>query len=133
MALLGRVNSLKQAGLSEVQIANALKEEGISATEINDALSQSKIKADVSGNEMQSSEFEGMQPSVMQQEQTQQFIGPTNQTPTTSVQGQYAPASYEQQNYAAQSYPVPQPAYAPQEQAQAYAQEPTYAPQDQYG
>ena len=40
MALLGRVNSLKQAGLSEVQIANALKEEGISATEINDALSQ---------------------------------------------------------------------------------------------
>jgi len=134
MALLGRVNSLKQAGLSEVQIANALKEEGISATEINDALSQSKIKADVSGNEMQSSEFEGMQPSVMQQEQTQQFVGPTNQTPTTAVQGQYTPASaYEQQNYPPQTYVAQQPTYAPQEQSQAYAQESAYAPQDQYG
>jgi len=107
MALLEKINSMKQSGMNDLQIINALKEEGITPREINEALSQLKIKSAIA-----SPQQEEMQPSIMAapQEQMQQYSEPQYTTQNTQEQynPQYSPEQYSQ-------------AYAPQEQ-QYYSQ-----------
>ena len=99
MALLERITSMKQSGISDAQIVNTLIEEGISPLEINEAISQSKIKSAIAQPNQE------MQPSMASPAQAY-------------TQEQYAPEQYpQQQNYSDQQYA--QQAY-PQEQ---YAQQ----------
>lgn len=111
MALLERITTMKQQGISEAQIINTLSEEGVSPREINEALSQSKIKAAVSSDE-------GMQQSVMTPANTEQQYAPVPEVPRAK------PLTYAQEQT---SYPPAQQTYVPQE---TYAQDQTqYAPE----
>lgn len=125
MALLERINTMKQQGINEVQIINALKEEGISPMEINEAISQMKIKSAVSA------EGNAMQQSIMAQPQENaQGYAPSaySPAPTQTYQEQYpaqpAPVYAAQSTYQEQ---YPQTAYP----EQAYAQDQQYPAQEQ--
>jgi len=108
MALLEQINSMKQQGYSESQIATALKEQGHSATEINESLSQSKIKDAITGTS-------GMQPSTMPQagqvqNYGQQYAAEAPQyaqqyQQQAQVQEQYPVETYNQEQYPQQYYP----------------------------
>jgi hypothetical protein len=102
MALLEKISSMKQQGLSDTQILNTLKEEGVSPREINEALSQVKIKSAIA-----SPSESDMQPSIM----------------STQMQETQAPSQQEQYN---QQYSQDQGQYAGgQEQYnQQYTQDP---------
>ena len=119
MALLERINSMKEQGFSEAQIQNNLINEGISPREINEAISQFKIKNAVAS--------EGdMEQSIMTQNQNQQFVPvPEANTPTPTMQ-QYAqqPAQPVYQQYTQQPQAQPQEqAYAQQGYDQTYSQQ----------
>jgi len=118
MALLDRIQKMKQTGLSENQIANSLMQEGISPREVNDALGQSKIKSAISEQppaQYPTTDESEMQPSIMEQPQE-----------ATSVP---ASPSYQEQSYAqGYAYPTEQGYYQdPNQQAYdqtAYEQDP---------
>jgi len=116
MALLERISTMKQQGLSEPQIINNLQQEGISYSQINEALSQSKIKSAIAGN---ASEDETLQQSVMADATgAQQTVG----TPESMSQ-----PGYDQQ-YQQQAYPqqYTQEQYAAAYPQQGYEQQGTY-------
>jgi len=126
MALLERITSMQQSGMSDNDIITTLREEGITPRDINEAFSQSQIKAAVNTQEG----FEGMQPSIRTESETQQNMQPQMQnmpeyqTPAPSQQ-QYAPQQYTQEQT-----PV---AYAPEAYAQEqYAQYPAEQTGEQY-
>ena len=140
MALLEQINSMKESGLSDVQIINTLKESGFSPMDINDALSQSKIKAAVSQEipediqQETESGMEGMQASAMAAQEGQQFISTAGQTGIQNApqyqeqaavpQAAEAPAYYPPEAQAPAQYQEQQAAYAYPQEAQAgyYAQ-----------
>jgi hypothetical protein len=141
MALLERINSMKQQGLSETEIINTLKEEGNSPMDINDALSQSQIKAAIAEGSApagyEASGMGGMQPSIMAGEESASMSIPEERTapvampqysaplPVTTPTQQIAAAqAYEQNQYPAESAYPSEAAYA-----QGYPQEYGYAPE----
>jgi len=122
MALLERIQQMKEAGQNDAQIIRQLKEEGISPREINETISQSRIKSAISPSENpgipqtpeMSQEEEGissMQPSLMQQapqqssypEQSQQTM-PMQQYPESQMQEDDASYAYPQQTPQYESY-----------------------------
>ncbi len=122
MALLEKIESMAQSGMTDVEIVRALKEEGISPRQINEALSQSKIKAAVAP---ETGEFAGMQPSIMAAQQE-------DQAQAMQVPGSQAAAAPAAAYQASQAYQAPAPAYYPPEAYAAPAPEAGYAyPQDQ--
>jgi len=105
MALLERIQSMKQSGLNDTQIVNTLKEEGFSPLEINEAISQSKIKAAVSG-EGDSSLQQSVMPPANNEVQTvgtpesmnqQTYQEPPVQQEPVYNQGAYPADQYQQQ------------------------------------
>ncbi|MBI2629400.1 hypothetical protein HYW74_04930 [Candidatus Pacearchaeota archaeon] len=119
MALLEKVKQMKQAGISEGDVIKSFQEQGISPREINDAIAQSRIKEVISGvpisgnpasntiqalpgtEEADSYSTEGMEPSLInqnqQQAQNQNISGYTQET------SQYP--AYSDQNYPQGEYP----------------------------
>jgi len=130
MALLERISSLKQQGLSDSQIVTTLKQEGNSLTDINDAFSQEKIKSAIYPNqqnsepEMQQSIMPNNQelPSINSNSDQQAQIPPIPQGSYNNTNAQYQAYSQEQQNYQQESYPQDQ-TYS----QQAYGQETYYS------
>jgi len=106
MALLERINSMRNQGLNDAQIVNALTDEGISPLEINEALSQSMIKSAVS------EQASDMQPSIMSGEAAPQFAPPPEPTAPSSM------APPQQMAPAPQAY---QEQYPPQQYAEQYS------------
>ena len=94
MALLEKINSMRQTGMSEVQILNALKEEGITPREINEAFSQLKIKSAVA----EPQENQEMQPSMTGQAAPEPNQGQAQYQGQYTDQQQYA-QPYDQQQY----------------------------------
>jgi hypothetical protein len=99
MALLERINSMKQSGMPDIQIVNTLKEEGITPREINEALSQLKIKSAINSQNQ-----EQMQPSIMtpspEQQYPEQFQNQQYQEQyPQQVQEQYPQQQYQEQYY----------------------------------
>ncbi len=133
MALLERVNLLKQQGLQDAQIVNTLREEGNSPVDINEAMSQSRIKAEVANEYAQAGE---MQPSVMASNSSEaQFMSvpeaarnpnqATNQVPAYSqMYTQELPQQAQAQQQVQQQFQAPAQQQAYQDQSQAYAQYP---------
>jgi len=127
MALLERITSMKQQGLSEPQIINNLQQEGISYSQINEAFSQSKIKSAIAGN---TSEDETLQQSVMSDATGNQTVGtpesmsqPGYDSPTPQYPQGYD-QQYQQQNYPPQQYSPEQYAYSqPATEQQGYYQQ----------
>ncbi len=119
MALLERIVSMKQSGISDVQIMNSLIEEGISPREISEAISQSKIKAAVADDASAKANSNDLQPSIMTPtDNTQQVMSvPEAQKIKASAP---IPQQYSPQQYATQDQYV-QPQYYPQDQQGAYA------------
>jgi hypothetical protein len=113
MALLDRIQKMKQTGLSETQITNSLMQEGISPREINDALGQAKIKSAIS-EPAQNAEMneQGMQQSIMEQSVEQSSV----QNQPTATQ-----PIYQEQAYA---YPTEQGYYQDPNQQTNYGQDP---------
>jgi len=143
MALLERINSMKQQGLSETEIINTLKEEGNSPMDINDALSQSQIKTAIAEGSApagyEASGMGGMQPSIMAGEESVSMSIPEERTapvaapqysapmpmPAAAPVQQTAPMpAYEQYQYPAESAYPSEAAYA-----QGYPQGYSYAPE----
>ena len=123
MALLERINSMKQQGLSETEIVNTLKEEGNSPMDINDALSQSQIKAAIAEGSApagyEASGMGGMQPSIMAGEESASMSIPEERTAPVAM------PQYSAQPVAAPQYSAPLPVTTPTQQiaaAQAYEQ-----------
>src|SRR3989338_8717886 len=67
MGVLDKIMEMKSQGMNDVQIVEALKQEKFSPKEINDALNQVTIKKAAS-NENEDFGFDGMEPSIMQQQ-----------------------------------------------------------------
>lgn len=130
MALLERISSMKQQGISDSQIQNTLVNEGVSPREIVEAVSQYKIKNAVASEG-------GLQPSIMPESNQQQYMSVPESSPSPTMQ-QYTQQPQAQQPAYQQEYAqqqVQQQAYDPQQYAQqqgydqqAYAQQ-GYAPQ----
>lgn len=105
MALLERIISMKQQGVSDAQIINTLKEEGITPMEINEAISQSKIKSAIApGNEMQQSMGSPSPGQAYSQEMPQQQSYSQEMPQQGYSQEQYAQQAYPQEQYAQQGY-----------------------------
>lgn len=119
MALLERIESMKQSGVSDMDIITNLSEEGISPSDINEAISQSRIKAAVSP----SSDMDGMQQSIMAQGEDQAQV--------MQVPSAISRATSQRQPAALQipSQEIPAPAYPIQNQTQAYYPPEAYPPQ----
>jgi len=152
MALLDRIEKMKQTGLSDSQVSDTLMQEGISPREINDALGQAKIKSAIypkdeqaqdmqpsimdqelnsaQGNNAQQNQYNGQQPYYTDIPQNQQTAYPPQQSPYGAQQNQYA----NQQSYYADpnQQPYPNQAYAEGYDPQVYAQDPNYDPNQQY-
>ena len=124
MAILERINQMKQHGLNDEQIIQNLREQGVSPREINEALDQNKVKSAISNGPGQMSidtmqiptlpetmDDSQMQPSLMQPhsenidpmqmaQQTMSMQRPTQQiTQETQAAPQYQDYGYEQQPY----------------------------------
>jgi hypothetical protein len=134
MALLEKVNQMKQSGMTESQIMDSLREQGLSQREISESLSQLKIK-----DAVYPAEESGMQPSIM--EKSSQETMTIQASPSQGYSSQ-APANYSyppvQSQQTAPQYTAPYPAQAQQyPQAQQYDSQysnQTAYPQDQqYG
>jgi hypothetical protein len=136
MALLDRIQKMKQAGMSESQLTTTLMQEGISPKEVNEALGQSKIKSAIYSEEPAQKEPE-MQQSIMEQPSEQATQESQVGTPNTGYQQQNYnyPQQSETQNYyqnpnqVASQEGYSQQAYDPTAYAQdpnqqAYAQDP---------
>lgn len=120
MALIEKINQMKQSGMSEAQIIKTLRDENYTPVQINEALSQSQIKAAIAqpaspvGGGM-----DGMEQSIMQ------TTDELNQMPVPY------PEQAQQAGYPAEAYPAYQQVYAqppaqyPAEQA-AYTEQPYY-------
>lgn len=100
MALLDKLESMKQRGMSDMQIMTALKEEGYSPLQVNEAFSQSKIKSAVSKDNSAENQPD-LQPSIMQPEQQTSMSVPSPDGQSLQVQ-----SAQSQQAYASQ--PIPQ-------------------------
>jgi predicted CopG family antitoxin len=114
MALLEKVNALKQQNMSDLDIFNSLKEDGFSPREVSEALNQSKIKSAISENS------EEMMPSIMQQQNN-------SQDAISGAISQQIQSSYNQ-NYTPQNQPYNQEQQYSQGYSQPYTQEQQYAP-----
>lgn len=128
MALLERISSMKQQGITDSQIQNTLTNEGVSPREIVEAISQYKIKNAVASEG-------GLQPSIMPESNQQQYMSvPESSAPSPTMQ-QYSQQPQAQPVYQQQYEQAPQQAYDQQQYApqqgydpQAYAQQ-AYMPQ----
>ena len=117
MGLLEKISSMKQGGMSDLQIINTLKDDGLSPMKINEAFSQLKIKSAVANNETEESNSE-LQPSIMQTQNQEIMSVPTpltnqnpqgqNQTPQQPLVQQYTQEGYpDNQQYAQGQYADP--------------------------
>lgn len=98
MSLLDNIKQMQQQGMNDADIAQSLKEQGMSPMEIDDAINQSKIKAavyeDTGANAIMNNEQNGgMQQSMMTQEL------PPDQPPQQQQEGYYQPQQYPQEGY----------------------------------
>ena len=142
MALLERVNAMKEQGLSETEIFNALKDAGNTPEEIANALSQARIKAAVAQTsapeEYPPGDMTGMQPSIMAGVEQPAAImaeeplarpsakmpaAPVQTPMQTIAQQTMAPAAYEQYQYPQYAAEAAYPAEAQYPQEYAYAPE----------
>ncbi len=119
MALLERINQMKQRGISDPQIIRNLQQEGNSYKDINDAFSQMNIKSAISQPaENFNSESQGeedMQPSIMASSNAQSmapfssenqlpYKRQAQQMPTQAPASAYVPPQNETEGYT-QQYP----------------------------
>jgi len=128
MALLERIISMQQSGMSDAQIIDVLKEEGISPKEISEALSQSKIKSAVSLPS--TGGFEGMEPSIMtpmEAERVTVQATPSANFPSTAS----TPISETVLQMTPQTIQTPSTPFPPTAPAETYAPE-TYPPEAYY-
>jgi DNA-binding transcriptional MerR regulator len=125
MALLERINSMKQQNIPDSQIINTLKEEGVSPREINEALSQSKIKSAISINSPANTNSE-MQQSIMPT-QDQQMMA----IPEQNYNHQMYSAEMQSQTYSQQAQAYPQQAQTADYSQQEYYQDQYTQPYDQ--
>ncbi|MDP3026522.1 MAG: hypothetical protein Q8N63_02350 [Nanoarchaeota archaeon] len=130
MGTLEKIMQMRQMGQNDSQIIDVLRREGVSPKEIQESLSQSKIKSALSQEPMQPRQnyqetqpqemrpdYQQMQPSMMQVQETQPF----------EVSQQFAPAMEESMQQIPSSF---QPSTMPSAQATESYQEyyPEYAP-----
>lgn len=136
MALLEQIVSMRQSGMSDVQIINTLSERGFSPMDINEALSQSKIKAAVSDDSGGAEAPEGMEsemkPSIMSSEAGPAYVSAPDQAKIraqvpAAPMAAGAPVEISAAPEA-EAYPIPaeQAAY-PAQEAAYYPQEAAYA------
>ncbi|MFZ5955567.1 MAG: hypothetical protein ACOYT4_04005 [Nanoarchaeota archaeon] len=123
MALLDRIMQMQSQGIKDIDIINSLNEEGISPKQINDALSQAQIKAAISQSEDNSSPINGMEQSMMPEEENhpeskkqkdqdykqfqeikQNFKEPEQYMPEQNQEPRQQEEYYENQGYPEQSY-----------------------------
>lgn len=110
MGLMEEVQGMQEQGMEESDIVRRLVSMGFPEEEIRDSISQTKIKGAVSGN----AGDEGMQPSMMSQQETQE----ASETSYPSGQGQN-----QGQEMATAPYVMPAPGAAPAgQQYQEYQQ-----------
>ena len=120
MGVLDQIMKMKGQSISDSQIAETLQEQGFSPMQINDALGQAQIK-----NAVASESYEGMQPSIINQDYNEETEGMyTPQAP---------PQNQEQSQYPSQSQQPQQN----QQPSQEYYQQPGmqqqyYQPQESY-
>ncbi|MFH1248870.1 MAG: hypothetical protein V1660_01855 [archaeon] len=121
--------TLEKQGKTDKEIVASLQENGYSNTEINDAINQTKIKKAVVSQE-------GMQPSIMQQQQAEEFVP----VPTAVKKKASKKEEEEQQSvftHASEDSYSQQPQQAPQQlpsDLYDYSQQPQPAyPQYNYG
>lgn len=133
MALLEKINLMKQSGMSDPQIMTALKEEGNSPQEIAEAFSQLKIKSAVTIENQ-----DNMEPSISSLNQEQINTSPMNQYSQVMAYNQGYPQQAQQNNLQQNQQSYAQEQYAPQYPQESYPQQAqqeytdqTYAPQDQ--
>jgi len=128
MALVEKINSLRQSGMRDSQIINSLREEGFSPMEISDGLSQANIKSAISG-EQTSEENAELQPSIMSAAESEQTVG----TPESMSAPKY-PQAQETPQYAQEQYSAEQYGYSPEQypQAQMQAEQYGYPAQQEY-
>lgn len=101
MALLERINFLRQQGLNDTQIVTTLKQEGNSFNDINEAFSQEKIKAAIySDTQNNNSE---MQQSIMPNNQELPSIS-TSSDQVSSTAPMQADTGYNPSNAQYQAY-----------------------------
>ena len=111
MTLVSDIIEMQKQGLGETEIIQKLVEQGYTPLDINSALEQSKIKAAVAedSSNLPVKGISGMQPSVMEQEQFQEYLQPNE-----------ASQQYQQPEYSAQQQYQEQPQQEYQEQTQQY-------------
>src|SRR3989344_1138555 len=122
MGVLEEVMQMKGQGMSNPDISSNLRQRGVAPRAIQDALGQAQIKMSISsGANMESetqemnSNYDQMQPSIMNSQQNQtQYYQPQTQEMEGETDNQYPPQQ-NQQDY-----------YAPQEPQQGVYQD--YAP-----
>jgi hypothetical protein len=103
MALLEKINSMKQSGMSDMQVVNTLKEEGITPREINEALSQLKIKSAIGSSESNT----GLEPSIMQNPAENMVPQPNQQEPQYAQDQTYYTQDQQQDpNYYSQTMDI---------------------------
>ncbi len=122
MAILEQVVRMKEQGLSEGDIITELSQQGVSPREISDALRQAQIKSAISGFGEEEASTEGMEQSVMPDENVPNPNDFNNQV--------YVPRTYEQEQYAPQETYTPAPMPSEYQQEQYYPQAEGY---EQYG
>ncbi|MEI6731166.1 MAG: hypothetical protein WCK90_00645 [archaeon] len=101
MGLMEEVQGMQEQGMQESDIVRKLEGMGFPAEEIKDTISQTKIKGAVSGTNTD----EGMQPSMMSQQESQE----ASETSYPSEQDQQQQAPHEQ-------YALPAPGAAVSDQ-----------------
>lgn len=108
MGTLEKVMQMRQRGQTDSQIIDVLKREGISPKEIQESLSQSRIKSALSQNAMQypqsyqeaqppeiGQNFQQMQPSMTQIQETQPFEVSQQFAPAMEESMQQIPSSFQ--------------------------------------
>ncbi len=124
MNVVDQILELRQQGKSEQEIAKTLRDQGIPPKQITDALAKSHIKNNVPN--IQNQDYEGMQPSIMPNEESQLPRPEQELQPPKPEQEEYShepkpymppeqPASFQefQSQYPSQNYQ--QDFYQPQE------------------
>lgn len=130
MALVNEIIQMRSKGIPEEEIIKKLQEEGFSPLEIKKALEQSKIKEEIGkiSGEQSSQEIIGMQPSIMEEKNSQA----SQYAPQPSPQyEEYTPAPSP--SYPTYQYQESQPYYSSQYPYQEYSYYQTYEqPYQQY-
>ena len=104
MGVLDQVIQMKSKGMSEQDIINNLQQQGIDPKSVNDALSQAQVKNAVTSS---NDDLQGMQPSIMEQEENQNQAEQGLYQPQTREVSE-APPTPSQQQYIPQQMTMPQ-------------------------